>query len=250
MRTISKGLVALLVSALVSPALAGITVTEYRTVALTNAFAPLSQTQYFAEERLVNVSPALAEVSTDWMGPNAGGSTNTWHFVGTSQATSTTAFDAGSYTVTAAGSFTYKLNTTAEFEDPRSSGIYSPGGAANYRGFFEIDNPANYTILAQLNERGRVRLSSFEGLVVFDRFNLGPTPMLVNLTGTVPAGHYDLLMSTSLVAPNLPNGVNHFTASGNFEDVRFTVQVPEANSLVLAISTIGSTLRRRRRCAR
>ncbi len=46
MRTISKGLVALLVSALASPALAGITVTEYRTVALTNAFAPLSQTQY------------------------------------------------------------------------------------------------------------------------------------------------------------------------------------------------------------
>jgi len=96
MRTISKGLVALLVSELVSPALAGITVMEYRTVALTNAFARLSQTQYFEQETIVNVSPALAEVSGDWMGTNAGGSTNTWHWTGFARAASNTVFDADS----------------------------------------------------------------------------------------------------------------------------------------------------------
>ena len=206
----------LLVWALASPALAGITVTDYRTVALTNAFAPLSQNQYFAQETLVNVSPALAEVSGDWMGTNAGGTTITWHFVGSSRATSTTAVDADSYTVTAAGSFAYEINTTADFIDPRSSSIYAPGGAANYRGFFELDGPATYTVSVQLNQDSGVSLGSFETGFIFDHFNAGNIPVLFQMTGTIPAGRYQILATTGLGTPLFPNGVNHFDASGGF----------------------------------
>ena len=57
MRTIARGLAGLIVCALASPALAGITVTSYQTVALSNGFAPTSQTKYFAQETLTDVSP-------------------------------------------------------------------------------------------------------------------------------------------------------------------------------------------------
>src|SRR5689334_9330281 len=171
--------VLVILAARVSPAFAGLVVTSYQTVALTNAYAPLSQDQYFAQQTLANVSPDTANVSGDWMGPNAGGSTPTWHWVGMSQATSTTAFDANSLTVTAAGSFAYQLDTTADFIDPSSNTIYTPSGAANYDDFFNLDTPSSYSIVAQLNMQGRVRLSSFEGLVVFDRSNHDPTTMLV-----------------------------------------------------------------------
>ncbi len=238
----------LLVWALASPALAGIMVTSYQTLALTNAFAPLSQTEYFAQHTLVNVSPALAEVSGDWMGTNSGGSTNTWHFVGQSSATSTTTFNADTLTVTASGSFAYEINTTAEFVDPRSSDIYSPSGAANYEALFNTDVPMTYMITAQLNQRGRVRLSSFNGEVVLDVVNPGPAPLLVDRAGTIPAGHYDFLASTSLIASNLPNGINHYARSGGFGKLIFTVQVPEPSALAALIGMLGMILRGPRRC--
>jgi hypothetical protein len=43
---------------------------------------------------------------------------------------STTASDGDSLTITAAGSFAYALDTTADFVDPSSSTIYGPGAAA------------------------------------------------------------------------------------------------------------------------
>jgi hypothetical protein len=245
----SKGLVILFVSALASPALAGITVTSYQTLALTNAFAPLSQTEYFAQQTLANVSPALAEVSGDWMGTNAGGSSNTWHFVGSSRATSTSAFDADSYTVTAAASFTYELNTTAEFIDPRSSGIYTPGGGANYDGFFVTDITTTYAISVELRQWSKVFFGSFEAGFIFNEINHSPTPRFVQLSGSIPPGHYQIGASAGLAAPNFPNGVNHFTANGSFVDMTFTVQVPEPNTLGVLIAIIGNALRRRKRCA-
>lgn len=250
MRTMSKALVGLLAWALVSPALAGITVTSYQTVAQVNGYAPVSQTQYFEQQTLTNVSPAMAQVSGDWMGPNAGGKTPTWHYVGSAQAMSTTAFDANSLTITAAGSFAYTVDTTADFVDPGGVTIYRPGAAAEYNGFFNTDEPVTYAITAQLNQWGRVRLNSLDGSVVFDQSNHTMIPMTVSLSGTIPPRQYRVLFTTGLGAPNLPNGANHFEASGSYEDVVFSVQVPEANSFVLAISIIGAILRRRRRCAR
>jgi hypothetical protein len=188
------------------------------------------QGPYLAQQTLENVSTALAEASGDWTGPNADGTPNTWHWVGTSQASSTTAFDANSYTVTAAGSFAYELNTTAEFVDPGSSTI-TPSGAASYRGFFELHIAAQYRITAQLNPRGRVRLSSFEGLEVFDRSIHTDTVIFLDLAGTIPDGHYQILASTSLAASNLPNGVHRYVRSGSFENMTFTVQIPEPAAL-------------------
>jgi hypothetical protein len=45
MRTILKPLVSLLVWALASPVVAGITVTQYQTIAQVNGYAPVSQGQ-------------------------------------------------------------------------------------------------------------------------------------------------------------------------------------------------------------
>src|SRR4051794_38611416 len=112
--------IALLLCVVAGPAMAGLTVTSYQTVALTNAFAPLSQDQYFSQQTLANVSPAHAEVSGDWTGTNAGGSTPTWHWTGSAQITSSTAFDGSSLSVTGSGSFGHELTTTTEFIDPRS----------------------------------------------------------------------------------------------------------------------------------
>ncbi len=194
------------------------------------------------------MSPALAEVSGDWMGPNAGGSTNTWHFVGTSQSSSTTTLDADALTVTAAGSFAYELNTTADFVDPRSSSIFTPGGAATYNGFFNTDVPTTYAITGQLNRWGRVRLNSLDGAVIFDESNHTTIPMTVSASGTIPPGQYRVLIGAGVGAPNLPNGVNHYITSGRYENVVFTVQVPEPNALGVVIAIGGNALRRRRRC--
>jgi hypothetical protein len=232
----------LVVVALASPALAGITVTSYQTVGQVNGYAPTSQTKFFEQQTLTNISPAHAEVSGDWMGTNAGGSTITWHYVGSAQTTSTTSFDSDSLTVTAAGSFAYTVDTTAEFVDPGSSTIFRPGAAANYEALFNTDVPTTYTISAQLNLRGRVRLSSFEHGVEFDRFNPSPTPIIVNLGGTIAPGRYHILVTASLGAPNLPNGVNHFSASGSYENVVFTVRVPEPSALGAVIAIIALTV--------
>jgi hypothetical protein len=232
--------------ALVSPALAGITVTSYTTTALTNGFAPSFQGPYFAQETLENVTPALADVSGDWIGSNSDGTPATWHFVGASQSSSTTTFDANSYTVAADGSFEYELDTTAQFVDPRPT-VLTPGGAANYEGFFNTDVPVAYSIVGLLNQHARVRLNTLSGSVIFNQSNPTSVPMPVNLAGTIPAGQYRVFFTTGVGVPNFPNGVNHFEARGSYEGVIFAVQVPEPTALSLVISIIGASMRRARR---
>ena len=223
----------LLVTILSQVTLGGITVTSYETLAETNGFAPSLSGPYFAQQILTNVTPALAEVSGDWMGPNADGTPATWHFVGTSRARSTTTIDANSYTITAAGSFDYELNTTADFVDPQPS-VFAPTGAASYDGHFTVDLPVSYSVNGVLNQWGRVRLAAVGGgTVVFDQANATDKPMVIDLTGTIPPGQYRFLVATGLSAPGFPNGINHFGASGSYEDIRFNVQVPEPSALGL-----------------
>src|SRR5438876_3559599 len=117
----------------IASARASITVTSYQTIALTNAYAPLDQSAYFDRKVLTNVSPAVADVSDDWTGTNIGGSTATWHWVGSAHTSSITTFSANSLTITGAGSFSYDLTTTAAFVEPTSvTTLYGPGSAANY----------------------------------------------------------------------------------------------------------------------
>jgi len=232
----------LLTLALAQSALAGITVTSYSTVALTNAWAPVGGTQYFERQELLNVSPAVAQTSGDWVGTNTGGSTDTWHYVGASQATSTTSFDASSLTVTAAGSFAYEITTTAGFVDPRSASIFTPGAAANYRGFFEIDTTAEYSAAVQLNRNSGISLGSFEAGFIFNQFNFGTTPVLFQMSGTIGPGRYQVLGSTGAGAPNFPNGVNNFAAIGGFENLLFSVEVPEPTTLGLWIAMTLATM--------
>jgi hypothetical protein len=225
---------------------AGITVTSYSTLAETNGYALSLQGPYFAQQTLENVSPALAQISADWTGPNADGTPDTWHWVGASQANSITTFGANSYTVTAAGSVSCELNTTAEFVDPGPS-VFSPGGAANHEGFFTLDTPATYSITAQLNLRGRVRLSSASGFV-FNQINGTSIPQFVNLSGTIPSGEYLLVFAAGVGPPNFPNGVNHFSAEGSYRDVMFTVQVPEPAAVSSVILIFAASTRTRNRC--
>src|SRR5262249_36889259 len=105
MRIACKWFFGVLVLVSASPALGGPTLALSRTQAQTNAYAPSSQGPYFAEQVLENASPAHAQIFADWMGSNAGGATNTWHWVGTADATSQTDFDANSLTITGAQSF-------------------------------------------------------------------------------------------------------------------------------------------------
>jgi hypothetical protein len=209
----------------------------------------VSQAQYYAQQTLTNVSPALAEVSGDWMGPNAGGSTTTWHYVGSASGMSSTEFNANSLTITGAGSFLYRVDTTAEFVDPSSSAIFPPGAVGSYNGFFNTDVPTTYIMMALLSQWGRVRLNSLDGSVVFDQTNVTTVPLAVNLSGSLPAGQYRVLITAGL-ATQLPNGVNHYIASGGYEDVTFTVQIPEPRAHVGFVSIMGFTSRRRKRCAR
>src|SRR3954471_3153498 len=85
--------VLLILGASFAPASAGITISNYQVAAGTNAFAPLFQDQYSAQQILENISPAHSQVSGDWTGPNAGGASNTWHWVGAAEALGTTTFD-------------------------------------------------------------------------------------------------------------------------------------------------------------
>src|SRR4051794_33997995 len=71
---------------------AGVSVSSFDTQAEANAYAPLDQSAYFSTDDKPNVSPAIADVSADWMGTNVGGSTSTWEMLASSHiSTSTTA---------------------------------------------------------------------------------------------------------------------------------------------------------------
>jgi len=92
-----------------------------------------------------------------------------------------------------------------------------------------------------------VRLSSFEGAEIFDEINLSTTPVILNFSGTLLPAHYQILASTSLGAPNFPNGVNQFIASGSFEGFNFAVSVPEPNSFVIVAAIVTMLVRVRTR---
>ena len=161
----------------------------------------------------------------------------------------TTTFDETRLTVAADGSFAYQINTTADFIDPSSGSIFSPAGAADYEASFTLNTSATYAITAQLNLWGRVSLSLPSGYI-FNQFNSTAAPAFVNLSGLLPPGQYLLIINSSLGAPNLPSGVNHYTASGSFESVVFSVQVPEPAPMeVTATLIMGNLCSRRRRRA-
>src|SRR4051812_7111369 len=88
-----------LLISIVAPAGAGVTVSSYRTVAGTNAYAPLSQAMYFDKKTLNNTSPAVVDVADDWTGTNDGGSTNTWQWVGSAHVSTTTSFSSNNLTI-------------------------------------------------------------------------------------------------------------------------------------------------------
>ena len=246
MRTIAQLLAGVLLWVLCSPAMAGITVTSFETIAEANGYAPTSQNLYFAQQTLTNISPAHAEVSGDWTGPNSTGTTPTWHFVGSAQASTATTFDTNSLTVTADGSFAYEITTTPDFRDPSSSTIYPPGAAADYNGFFNTDVPATYAMTAELGQWGVVRLNTLSGIEIFDYVNFDPDPVLVNFSGSIKPSAYRVLITAGL-STQLPNGVNHFAASGRFENAVFMVQVPEPNIFGIAPAMILKTMCRRKR---
>jgi hypothetical protein len=72
-------------------------------------------------------------------------------------------------------------------------------------------------------------------------------PLLVSQTGTLPPGHYNFLASASLGAANLPNGINHYARNGSFDNVLFTVQVPEPLNLGATTMIVVVAMRRRMR---
>jgi hypothetical protein len=237
---------ALALCCVAAPARAGINVASYQTVALTNAYAPLSQAQYFDRQARVNISPAVADVSDDWTGTNIGGSTPTWHWVGSAHTSTATTISADSLTITGAGSFSYDLTTTADFIDPTSAALlYTPGSAADFSSSFEISAPGTFSVQMQLSQFSLVHLDSQENGIVFDRLNATTVPVPFGLSGTVPPGHYHLQANASHAGPNLFPGQNHIAYSGSFDNFSFSVQVPEPASFAIVIALALSRGRRR-----
>lgn len=250
MRSLWKCLPGIFLSIGAAQASGGLVVTSYNTLASANGYAPVSREEYFAEQQLDNVSPAIAEVSGDWTGPNANGTPNTWHFVGNARATSTTTITPDSYTAEASASFAYTVDTTAAFSDPSSTSIFGPGATAQYNGYFETDVPLIYTLTCQLNQRGRAYLLSFQGTLHFNFSNPNTTPQMVNLTGTIPAGRYRFFAGSGLGAANLPSGVNQYVRSGSVEALTFSVRVPEPVVGGVALAILGWNAATSRRCRR
>ena len=240
MRTVFAGVIA--VCSLASSALAGITVTSYRTTAHTNAFAPVGGSQYISDETLNNISPAEASVFGDWTGPNAGGMTDTWHWVGSAETHIVTSFNDSILSITGFGSFAHQLTTTSDFVDPRSAGVFTPGSAADYRCTVTVDVPTFYTISVELGQFGRISLTSPQTGFIFDETNFDSTPRVVQLSGTLPSGSFAMRANTSIGAPNFANGVNDYLRSGGFEDLSFTLQIPEPGSALFVGAAVASSM--------
>jgi len=220
-------------------------VTSYQTVAGTNAYAPLDQSAYFDRQNLTNVSLAVANVSDDWTGTNVGGTETTWHWIGSAQTSTTTAFNANRLTITGAGSFSYDLTTTAAFVEPTSvTTLYGPGSAANYECEFSIDQPASYTLNGQLMQYSLIQISSLSELI-FRQRNFGVTPVDASSTGALAPGHYYVQVNASFGPPSgLTNGLHHESGGGGFDLISITVQVPEPGAVILSLFGISAVIGR------
>src|SRR5262245_23235826 len=112
-------------------ATAGVTVSAIDTLATANAYAPFDKSSYYVTDDKPNVSPAVAEVSGDWTGTNAGGAVQTWHMTTSSHASSATSLTQNTLSITGDGSFSYHISTSAGFVEPTSAdGVYGPGAVA------------------------------------------------------------------------------------------------------------------------
>src|SRR5206468_3442671 len=94
-----------------APARANVNVTKYFTEAETNAWT-FGPPQYFDDQQLTNVSPAVIDVHDDWTGTNLGGSTPTWHWIASVRANTVTTSTSDRFTATGAGSFSIDRTTT------------------------------------------------------------------------------------------------------------------------------------------
>ena len=234
MRSRVTQLLVLMSAALGTPALGGIVVTQSRTTAVTLGYAPFSQTEFYAKQELIDISPAHAQVSGDWWGPNAGGTTPTWHWVGAAEVSSTTTFDYSRLSVTGSGSFSHELTTTAGFIYPGPF-TYTPSSTADNSCFFTLTEPAFYSVSVELGRYGVAHLGSVDFGTIFDRVNFTTTPVQFEQAGTLAPGRYRIQAGTGVAIGNLPNGVNHYSRAGYFSDFRFAVQVPEPNAILLAL---------------
>jgi hypothetical protein len=232
------------------PALGQVAVSSYKTVAETNAYAPLSQDQYFQQQTLTNTSPAIADVAADWTGTNRNGTTTTWHFTGASHTETTTTVANDRIRIVGAGSFSYDLLTTADFVDPGGGSFYRPGGTADYECSFQTFASGRYTLSVQLGRWGHVHLGSVEYGTLFDQFNAGVTPVLVDSSAVLPDGHYFFQVNSGLAAPNLPPGVNHYPASGSFTGLDLLIQAPEPEAFRYAGLAAAAMLTARSRMRR
>jgi hypothetical protein len=251
MRVSSRLLVVIAICGGVPPARAGVSVSSYQTVAGTNAFAPLSQSQFFQKQVLTNVSPAQADANGDWSGTNYGGSVDTWHWTGSAHASTLTTFNANALNIAGDGSFNWEISTTADFFDPgRVATLYAPGAGANLQCLFTVDAPATFALSCQLNSLSSVSLVlQAGGAWIVNQSNFGSRPMTVNASGTLLPGNYQLVSAASLAGIEFTQGQNHEIESGSFSSFSFDLQTPEpvsTGTIVIGHCCLARHGRRRR----
>ena len=195
------------------------------------------------------MSPATADVSDDWSGTNAGGSTNTWRMVAAAHIGTTTNANASNLTITGSGSFSYEITTVAGFVDPsRTTTLYGPGAAGAYECDFSIDAPATYAIAAKLNQYSVIQFGSVSSGDIVYQFNFGATPHPFSFSGNIQPGQYFVRANAGLGGPTpLNDGINDVTRSGSFDNFSFSVLVPEPSNALLSSWAAWLVMHRRRR---
>jgi hypothetical protein len=231
----------------VLPARAGVSVSSYDTQVQANAYAPVDQSAYYADNSKHNTSPASGDINADWSGTNVGGSDTTWHMTALVHTESTTTFGPSFLSITGAGSFSYNITTTAGFSEPlQHATLFVPGANSGVGSVFSIDQPEVYSISVTLGRDSDVLLSSPSG-IVFDQGNSSSIPKVVATTGMIGPGQYQIGAGTNQHGPSgLPNGVNHVSVNGSFSNFTFTLQVPEPAGMFVFIVGYGVSRRRSR----
>ena len=244
-----RAVVVILIGIIAVSAGAAVTVSSFDTQAEANAYAPLDKSAYFATDDKPNASPAVGDVSADWLGTNLGGSTTTWEMVAAAQINTVTTTTGQNLTITGAGSFSYDLTTTTGFIDPTSQTVlYAPEAAADYQCYFSLDTPASYNFSALLGGYSALDFFSVStGSIIFSRVKFGGAPSSVATSGTVGPGDYGVGVTANFGPPDLPPGVNDSAATGSFSGFSFSVVVPEPRFVALATALAAAGARRARR---